>query len=62
MFLPFALAGLALYLSIRFCIKRYRGMVPDNLVEEAGESGEVANPDGGPKNSNASGTFKDDTD
>lgn len=46
--LPFAVAGLALYLSIRFFIKKYRGMVPDDLVEEdiIDESGEVVNQDG----------------
>ncbi len=58
MLLPFAIAGLALYLALRFCIKKYRGMVPDNLVEEVAESGEVVNAEGHPKNANASGTFK----
>lgn len=41
MLFPFALAGLALYCAIRFCIKKYRGMVPDFVEEEAGESEEV---------------------
>jgi hypothetical protein len=30
--LPFAVAGLALFFAIKFCIKKYRGMVPDNFV------------------------------
>ena len=39
MLLPFGLAGLALYLAVRFCLKKYRGMVPDDFVEEnVGES------------------------
>jgi len=29
---PFALAGLALFFAIKFCIKKYRGMVPDNFM------------------------------
>jgi len=36
MLLPFAIAGVALYCAIRFCLRKYRGMVPDNFVEEAG--------------------------
>jgi hypothetical protein len=31
--LPFGVAGLALYCALKFCIKKYRGMVPDNFVE-----------------------------
>jgi hypothetical protein len=44
--LPFLLAGVALVLALRYCIVRYKGMVPDNLVEEeAGpsQSGEAVN-------------------
>jgi len=33
MLLPFCLAGLALYFALRFCIRKYRGMVPDDFVE-----------------------------
>jgi hypothetical protein len=32
--LPFAIAGLLLYLALKYCIKNYRGMVPNDLVEE----------------------------
>jgi hypothetical protein len=35
MLLPFALAAIILYFSIKFCIMRYRGMVPDTLPEES---------------------------
>ena len=60
MLLPFGLAGLALYLAVRFCLKKYRGMVPDDFVEEnVGESEEVVH-GGRPSSSNASGTFKFD--
>lgn len=46
--IPFLVAGSALVLALRYCIKRYMGMLPDDLVEEqagaAAESGEAANP------------------
>ena len=32
MLLPFGLAGLALYCALKFCLKKYRGMLPDNFV------------------------------
>lgn len=36
--LPFVIAGIFLILALRYCIRRYKGMVPDNFVEEAGPS------------------------
>jgi hypothetical protein len=33
MILPFLLAGIALYFALRFCIRKYRGMIPDDFVE-----------------------------
>ena len=47
--IPFILAAVVLVLALRFCIRRYKGMVPDDLVEEQPaqkgptESGEVVN-------------------
>lgn len=32
--LPFALAGAALYLALKYCIKKYRGLLPNELIEE----------------------------
>jgi len=30
--LPFAIAGLLLYLSLKYCIKKYRGLLPDEFI------------------------------
>jgi hypothetical protein len=30
--LPFAIAGLLLYLALKYCMQKYRGMVPNDLV------------------------------
>lgn len=30
--LPFAIAGVLLYLSLKYCMQKYRGMVPSDLV------------------------------
>ncbi len=30
--IPFILAAVVLVLALRFCIRRYKGMVPDDLV------------------------------
>ena len=44
MLLPFALAGLALYLALKFCLNKYRGMAPDDFAEEpVGESEQAVN-------------------
>lgn len=39
--LPFAIAGAALYLALKYCIRKYRGLLPDELAEE-GEGSEQA--------------------
>lgn len=36
--LPFAIAGAVLYLALKYCIQKYRGLLPDELIEE-GENG-----------------------
>lgn len=32
--IPFVVAGMLLFLALRFCISKYKGMVPDTLAEE----------------------------
>lgn len=34
MLLPFALAGVTLYFALRFCIRKFKSMVPDEMNEE----------------------------
>jgi len=34
--LPFGIAGLLLYCSLKYCIQKYRGQLPDQFVEEQG--------------------------
>lgn len=34
MLLPFALAGVTVYFFIRFCIQKFKSMVPDSLNED----------------------------
>lgn len=57
--LPFALAGLLLYFSLKYCINKYRGLLPNELMEEAGES-EQQVVDSADKGSNASQSLKDE--
>jgi hypothetical protein len=33
--LPFAIAGVILYFALKYCIRKYRGLVPNELMEEA---------------------------
>lgn len=37
--LPFAIAGAALYLALKYCIKKYRGLLPNELIEEGDNGG-----------------------
>lgn len=37
--LPFAIAGAILYFALKYCIKKYRDLLPNELMEEA-EHGE----------------------
>jgi len=32
--MPFAIAGLLLWLSLKYCIKKYRELAPAELIEE----------------------------
>lgn len=55
--LPFAIAGVILYFALKYCIKKYRGLVPNELMEEAdhGESEQGVNlPDSSPYSNNPS--------
>lgn len=48
--MPFAIAGIILYFALKYCIKKYRGLLPNELMEEAhGESEQGVNlPDSSP--------------
>jgi hypothetical protein len=64
--LPFALAGVIFYFALKYCLRKYRGLLPNNeLVEERGESEQgVHLPDSSPfagtAPNNASQSLKDE--
>jgi hypothetical protein len=62
--MPFAIAGIILYFALKYCIKKYRGLLPNELVEEGGESEQGVNlPDHSPfgeNPSNKSQSLKDE--
>lgn len=62
--LPFAIAGVILYFALKYCIRKYRGLLPNELIEEGGESEQKVNlPDHSPFGkdaNNASQSLKDE--
>ena len=59
--LPFGIAGLMLYCALKFCIKKYQGLVPGTeLVEEdVGDSEQKFNKEGNGRASDASQSLGD---